>query len=80
MFVGFDDFTKQMYNIVNMFIQRSKSVTIGTASSYGLKHNNKNIYVNNIFYSIIELCKTHGHMYHIEVVDEKLSIIYLGIL
>lgn len=71
--VGFDDFTKQMYSIVDMFISRAKSVTIGTASSYGYKHNNKNIYVNNIFYSMIELCKTHGYVYHIDVIDEKLD-------
>ena len=70
LFVGFDDFTKQMYNIVNMFISKAKSVTIGTASSYGQKHNNKNIYVNNIFHSIIELCKTKGYMYHIDSVKE----------
>lgn len=70
-FVGYDDFTKQMINIVNMFIQKSKSVTIATASDYGFKDlNNKNIFVNNIFYYLIGLCKSNGYIYHIDVVNE----------
>lgn len=71
-FVGFDDFTKQMLNIVNMFITHAKSVTIGTASSYGFKDlNNKNIYVNNIFYSLIELCKSNGYIYKLDIVEDS---------
>ncbi len=73
-FVGFSDFTKQMLNIINMFLTKSKSVTIGTAASFGFKNlNNTNIFVNNIFYSLIEICKTNGHMYHIENVEQSLT-------
>lgn len=74
LFVGFNDFTRQMLNIINMFLSKSKSVTVGTASSYGYKNlNNSNIFVNNVFYSLIELCKTNGHIYHIENIEKNLN-------
>ena len=74
-FVGFDDFTKQMLNIIKMFIEKSKSVTIATASSYGFEKEitNKNLFVNNVFYSLIDLCKANGLMYKIDVVNKELS-------
>lgn len=73
-FVGFNDFTRQMLNIINMFLTKSKSVTIGTSSSYGFKNlNNANLFVNNVFYSLIELCKTNGHIYHIENVESSFT-------
>ena len=73
-FVGFNDFTRQMLNIINMFLTKSKSVTIGTSSSYGFKNlNNTNLFVNNVFYSLIELCKTNGHIYHIENVESSFT-------
>lgn len=73
--VGFDDFTKQMLNIIKMFIVKSKSVTISTASSYGFEKEitNKNLFVNNVFYSLIDLCKSNGLIYHIDVVKSKLT-------
>lgn len=74
--VGFDDFTKQAYRIIQMFLIKSKSLSVSTASAYKLDNlNNKNIFMNQIFYSLIELAKNTGVIYDIVEVlnsDDKL--------
>lgn len=60
-FIGFDDFTKQGYQIIEKLIKSANSVSISTtfAKKDGVK-NNYNIYLNNIYYNIIDLAKLCG--------------------
>ena len=80
-FVGFDDFTKQAYSIIQMFLQKSKSVSISTTSSYKKDSlNNKNIYTNQIFYALIELSKKLGIVYDITDVEEKENSVHMHMI
>lgn len=60
-FVGFDDFTKQAYGIINKLIKYCASVNIATTLGKKIgKKNNANIYTNAVYYSIIDLAKLNN--------------------
>ena len=59
-FVGFDDFTKQSYYIIDKLIKCSASVNFAVAYGKGIegKHNS-NIYLNAVYYAIVDLAKSN---------------------
>lgn len=69
-FVGFDDFTKQAYNIITSLIKHSASVNIATSFS---EASNKNIYLNNIYANTMQLCDILGVAPNIIKVDSNLT-------
>ncbi len=73
-FVGFDDFTMQAYAVINKFIKCCNSVNISTAfaKKSETKHN-ANIYLNAIYYNIIDLAKQNGADLKLELVECKLT-------
>lgn len=57
-FVGFDDFTKQAYYIIEKLLTCANSVNIAVAfAKKSEKKHNANIYTNAVFYSVIDLAK-----------------------
>ena len=59
-FVGFDDFTPQMYNIISSLVKVSASVNVATAVNYIDELNNKNIYLNNVYLNLLNLANING--------------------
>ena len=59
-FVGFDDFTKQSYYIIDKLIKCSASVNFAVAYGKGIegKHNS-NIYLNAVYYAVVDLAKSN---------------------
>lgn len=72
-FVGFDDFTKQAYAIIEKLMLSCDSVSIATTlgKKSDTKHN-ANIYLNVIYYNIIDLAKKHG--IQINFVDSETTL------
>ena len=60
-FVGFDDFTKQGYMLIQKLIKCSNSVNVATTYSKknNIKHNH-NLYLNSIYYNCIDLTRMIG--------------------
>jgi len=60
-FVGFEDFTKQGYLVIEKLLKNSNSVSVATtfARKDELK-NNYNIYLNSIYYNLLDLAKLNG--------------------
>ena len=63
-FVGFSDFTPQMYNVIRELIKNSASVNVACAVSFIDELNNKNIYLNNVYLSLLDLCNVNGFTYN----------------
>lgn len=63
-FVGFDDFTPQMYNIIQELVKVSASVNIATAVNYIDDLNNKNIFLNNVYLNLLNLANINGIKYN----------------
>lgn len=60
-FVGFDDFTKQGYLIIEKLIKCSNSVSIATTFvRKNPEKNNSNIYLNSVYYNCMDLCQLIG--------------------
>ena len=56
-FVGFDDFTIQQYGVIQALIKHAASVNIAT--THGVA-SNKKVYLNNIYYNTMDICKQLG--------------------
>lgn len=63
-FVGFSDFTPQMYNVICELIKNSASVNVACAVGFIDELNNKNIYLNNVYLSLLDLCNVYGFSYN----------------
>lgn len=63
-FVGFSDFTPQMYNVIRELIKNSASVNVACAVSFIDELNNKNIYLNNVYLSLLDLCNVNGFTFN----------------
>ncbi|MDY5041669.1 MAG: PD-(D/E)XK nuclease family protein [Eubacteriales bacterium] len=63
-FVGFDDFTPQMYTIISALIKNSASVNVACAVNFIDELNNKNIFLNNIYLNLLDMCTTNGYKYN----------------
>lgn len=63
-FIGFDDFTPQMYNIISALIKKSASVNVACAVNFIDELNNKNIFLNNIYLNLLDLCTINGYKYN----------------
>lgn len=63
-FVGFEDFTFQMYQIIIALIKNSKSVNVATVSNCFDDLNNKHLFVNNIYLNMVDVCKQLGVYYN----------------
>lgn len=60
-FVGFDDFTKQGYAIIEKLLKCSSSVSIATTYAKTTdEKKNGNIYLNNVYYNAIDIAKLVG--------------------
>lgn len=60
-FVGFDDFTKQTYYIIEKLMMCSAGVSVSTSyAKKSDKKHNANIYTNTIFYNVIDVAKNIG--------------------
>ena len=82
-FVGFEDFTPLMYNVIKELALNSASVNVACAVSYIDELNNKNIFLNNVYLKIIDpsLLEMHidtdeGNAFGVKTGDE-LEIIEL---
>ena len=66
-FVGFEDFTKQGFFLIEKMMKYANNVFVGTA--YGKKglNNNFNIYDNAIVSALIDIAKTNGVKYDMVV-------------
>lgn len=60
-FVGFNDFTPQMYNVISELIKNSASVNVACAVNYIDELNNKNIFLNNVYLTLLDLCNINGY-------------------
>lgn len=56
-FMCFDDFTKQGYNILHK-LMTTHNVTVATTLGKG--NNNKNIYLNNVYYELIDIANKNN--------------------
>ncbi len=63
-FVGFNDFTPQMYGVIAELIKYSASVNIACAVGFIDELNNKNIFLNNVYLGLIDLCTVKGLTYN----------------
>lgn len=59
-FVGFEDFTKQGYQIITKLIKCASSVNVATTYARKGAKNNSNIYLNSIYYNLIDIAKLLG--------------------
>lgn len=59
-FLGFDDFTPQMYAIISKLSKLALSCNVATAVSYIDGINNKNIYLNNVYLNLLSLADING--------------------
>ena len=62
-FVGFNDFTPQMYSVVKELAKKSASVSVACAVNYVDELNNKNIYLNNVYLNLIDMCHANGVLF-----------------
>jgi len=73
-FVGFQDFTKQGYLIIEKLLKCSNSVNIATVfAKKNNQKNNYNIYLNSVYYNMIDLAKLIGINYNIIKIDNTLN-------
>lgn len=63
-FVGFEDFTFQMYQIIVALIKNANSVSVATVSNLMQGLNNKQLFVNNIYLNMVDICKQIGVYYN----------------
>src|SRR5699024_6814798 len=63
-FVGFEDFTPLMYNVIKELALNSASVNIACAVSYIDELNNKNIFLNNVYLNLLNLAEVNGIKYN----------------
>lgn len=63
-FVGFNDFTPQMYTVIAELVKYSASVNVACAVGFIDDLNNKNIFLNNVYLSLIDLCTVKGLTYN----------------
>ena len=69
-FAGFDDFTPQQYGVIAALIKHAASVNIATTKS---TESNKSIYLNNIYYNILDVCSNLGIKPEVINIIDKLS-------
>lgn len=62
-FIGFDDFTRLMYDIILKISRFSEGIYI--SCTYGKGNNNSNIFSNKVYYDMIDLFKSEGLDYKI---------------
>lgn len=72
-FVGFDDFTKQSYFIMDKLIKCARSVNFAVTYGKGIddKHNS-NIYLNAVYYAVVDLAKGNNAEIKYEKCDTNL--------
>lgn len=63
-FVGFEDFTPLMYNVIKELALNSASVNVACAVSYIDELNNKNIFLNNVYLNLLNLAEVNGIKYN----------------
>lgn len=63
-FMGFDDFTPQMYNVICELVKCSASVNVACAVNYIDELNNKNIFLNSIYLNLLDISKINGFSYN----------------
>ncbi len=63
-FVGFDDFTPQMFNIIKELVKVSASVNVATAVNYIDGLNNKNIFLNNVYLNLLNMANVNGFSFN----------------
>lgn len=59
-FIDFSDLNFQMYQIILALIKNSSSVNVATIANCFDELNNRELFVNAIYYNIIDLCKQLG--------------------
>ena len=59
-FLGFDDFTPQMYSVIAKLSKLGLSCNVATAVSYIDGINNKNIYLNNVYLNLLSLAQINA--------------------
>ena len=59
-FLGFDDFTPQMYEIIAKLSKLALSCSVATAVNYIDGINNKNLYLNNVYLNLLSLAEYNG--------------------
>lgn len=68
--LGFDDFTIQQYGVIQSLIKHAASVNIATTKSDKL---NKSIYLNNVYYNLVNICDLLGVMPSVKYIDNGLD-------
>lgn len=63
-FVGFDDFTPQMYAVISELIKHSASVNVACAVNFIDELNNKNIFLNNVYLNLLNLANINGFKFN----------------
>lgn len=78
-FVGFGDFTPQMYNIIKELTKVAASVNVATAVNYIDELNNKNIFLNNVYLNLLNLANVYGFKftktYCKEVFEQEFDVV-----
>lgn len=75
-FVEFDSFTNQMYQIFQKLLKCNYKLNFGCVSNYRQKVSNNHIFTNEIFYTLIDMCKTNGFEYDLFLANSMQNQFY----
>lgn len=72
-FLGFDDFTKQGYNVIEKLLKCAKNVYISTTFAKKMfSKRNSVIYLNNVYYEMLDIAKNSNTPFEIFECDNEL--------